>query len=108
MATYNVDVTQSAAIFPANLAAGSNSVFAISNKLSFSSYFVLETIPLYTSTTPKNTSGSFTLGAGLSGFQAGNYFIGVVVAPGGGNLTFVNAVPITGSTLMMKGMGSSR
>jgi hypothetical protein len=108
MATYNVDVTQSATIFPANLAAGSNSVFAISNKLSFSSYFVLETIPLYTSTTPKNTSGSFTLGAGLSGFQAGNYFIGVVVAPGGGNLTFVNAVPITGSTLMMKGMGSSR
>lgn len=108
MATYNVDVTQSATIFPANLAAGSNSVFAISNKLSFSSYFVLETIPLYTSTTPKNTSGSFTLGAGLSGFQAGDYFIGVVVAPGGGNLTFVNAVPITGSTLMMKGMGSSR
>jgi len=108
MATYNVDVTQSATIFPANLAAGSNSVFAISNKLSFSSYFVLETIPLYTSTTPKNTSGSFTLGVGLSGFQAGNYFIGVVVAPGGGNLTFVNAVPITGSTLMMKGMGSSR
>ena len=108
MATYNVDVTQSATIFPANLAAGSNSVFAISNKLSFSSYFVLETIPLYTSTTPKNTSGSFTLGAGLSGFQAGDYFIGVVVAPGGGSLTFVNAVPITGSTLMMKGMGSSR
>ena len=36
------------------------------------------------------------------------YFVGVVVAPGGGNLTFVNAVPITGSTLMMKGMGSSR
>ena len=108
MATYNVDVTQSATIFPANLAAGSNSVFAISNKLSFSSYFVLETIPLYTSTTPKNTSGSFTLGAGLSGFQAGDYFIGVVVAPGGGNLTFVNAIPITGSTLMMKGMGSSR
>ena len=108
MATYNVDVTQSATIFPANLAAGSNSVFAISNKLSFSSYFVLETIPLYTSTTPKNTSGSFTLGAGLSGFQAGDYFIGVVVAPGGRNLTFVNAVPITGSTLMMKGMGSSR
>jgi hypothetical protein len=108
MATYNVDVTQSAILFPANLAAGSTSVFAISNKLSASSYFVLETIPLYTPTTPKNTSGSFTVGSGLSGFQAGDYFVGVAVAPGGGNLTFVNAVPLTGSTLMMKGMGSSR
>lgn len=105
MATYNVSVTQSATVFPANLPAGSTSIFAISNQLSASSYFILETIPLYTLTTPKNTSGSFTVGSGLSGFQPGDYFVGVVVAPGGGNLTFVNAVPITGSTLMMKGMG---
>ena len=108
MATYNVNVSQSAIVFPDNLAPGSNSVFAIANSGLASSYFVLETISPYTTPTPKNTSGSYTLGSGLSGLQTGDYFIGVVVAPGGGNLTFVNAAPVTGSTLMMKGMGSTK
>ena len=108
MATYNVNVSQSAIVFPDNLTIGTTSIFAISNTGLASSYFVLETIPPYSISTPKNTSGSFTLGSGISGLQQNNYFTGVVVAPGGGNLTFVNAVAITGATLMMKGMGSTK
>ena len=108
MATYNINVSQSATVFPDNLTVGTTSIFAISNTGLASSYFVLETIPPYSILTPKNTSGSFTLGTGISGLQQTDYFTGVVVAPGGGNLTFVNAAAITGATLMMKGMGSSR
>lgn len=108
MATYNVNVSQSAVVFPDNLTPGSTSIFAIANDGPASSYFVLETIPPYTSSTPKNTSGSYTVGSGLSGLNEGDYFVGVVVAPGGGNLTFVNAASVVGSTLLMKGMGSTR
>jgi hypothetical protein len=108
MATYNVNVSQSATVFPDNLAAGATSIFAISNTGPASSYFVLETVPPYSISTPKNTSGSFTLGSGLYGLQQTDYFTGVVVAPGGGNLTFVNAAAITGATLLMKGMGSTK
>ena len=108
MATYNVNVSQSATVFPDNLTVGTTSIFAISNTGLASSYFVLETIPPYSILTPKNTSGSFTLGTGISGLQQTDYFTGVVVAPGGGNLTFVNAAAITGATLMMKGMGSTK
>ena len=62
MATYNVNVSQSATVFPDNLAPGSNSVFAIANNGLASSYFVLETVPPYSTSSLKNTSGSFTLG----------------------------------------------
>lgn len=107
MATYNVSVTQSSIIFPDNLTSGSTSTFSIENNGPASSYFTLETIPPYSTSTPKNTSGSFTLGTGISGLQTGDYFIGVVVAPGGGTFSFTNAGPVVGSTLLMKGMGSS-
>jgi hypothetical protein len=107
MATYNVSVTQSSIIFPDNLTPGSTSTFSIENNGPASSYFTLETIPPYSTSTPKNTSGSFTLGTGISGLQTGDYFIGVVVAPGGGTFSFTNAGPVVGSTLLMKGMGSS-
>jgi hypothetical protein len=106
MATYNVHVTQSSLFFPDTISGSQSTTFAIGNNGLAQSYFVLETVPLYTTSTPKNTSGSFTLGSGLSGLQQTDYFTGVVVAPGGGNLTFVPAISVTGSSLMMKGMGS--
>jgi hypothetical protein len=106
MATYNVHVTQSSLFFPDTISGSQSTTFAIGNNGLAQSYFVLETVPLYTTSTPKNTSGSFTLGSGLSGLIQNDYFTSVVVNPGGGNLTFVPAIPVTGSTLMMKGMGS--
>jgi hypothetical protein len=106
MATYNVNVSQSSLFFPDTISGSQSTTFAIGNNGLAQSYFVLETVPLYTTSTPKNTSGSFTLGSGLSGLIQNDYFTSVVVNPGGGNLTFVPAIPVTGSTLMMKGMGS--
>ena len=44
MATYNVSVTQSIVAQPANIAAAESTTFAISNPLSASSYFTLETV----------------------------------------------------------------
>jgi hypothetical protein len=111
MANYNVSVTQSIEAQPANIAAGESTTYVISNPLPATSYFTLETARnangFYDSTSPKNTSGSFTLGSGLLGLIQSDYIASVIVQPGGGNLTFVPAVNITGSTLYLRGVGSN-
>ena len=111
MANYNVSVTQSIVIQPANISAGESTTYIISNPLPTTSYFVLETARnadgFYDSTSPKNTSGSFTLGTGITSLIQSDYIAGVIVQPGGGNLTFVPAVNITNSTLYLRGVGSN-
>jgi hypothetical protein len=111
MANYNVSVTQSIEAQPANIAAGESTTYVISNPLPATSYFTLETARntngFYDSTSPKNTSGSFTLGTGITSLIQSDYIAGVIVQPGGGNLTFVPAVNITNSTLYLRGVGSN-
>lgn len=110
MATYNVSVTQSIVLQPANIGAGVSTDYVISNPLSASSYFTLETVPnsngFYDSLSPKNTSGSFSLGTGLSELIQSDYQASVIVNPGGGTLTFVPAVNITAATLRLRGVGA--
>lgn len=106
MATYSVNVTQSKTLFPDNTPAGTSTVFAVTNSLAGTSYFALETIPnsqgIYISVIP-SISGSFTYDSGITTLVADNYKMAAVVKPGGGTITFVPAVPLTASTLWMRG-----
>lgn len=110
MATYNFNITASRVTQSADITAGDSTVFSITNDLSTDAYFTLETIPnyegRYDTNSKKNTSGSFTLGSGLRELIKNDYIASVIVAPGGGNLTFVPAIAITGSTLDLRGIGA--
>jgi hypothetical protein len=110
MATYNFNITASSVQQPANIGTGVSTTFAITNSFTTDAYFTLETVPnangAYTSSTIKNTSGSFTLGAGLRGLIQSDYIASVIVSPGGGNLTFVPAVSITAANLRLRGIGA--
>ena len=110
MANFNVSVTQSREQQPADITAGDSTTYTISNALEGSSYFTLETVKnsdgFYDTTSPKNTSGSFTLGSGLSSLVQSDYMASVVVAPGGGVLTFEPAIDIVKETLDLRGTGA--
>ena len=110
MANFNVSVTQSIEQQPANITAGVSTTYTISNELEGSSYFTLETVRnssgFYDTNSPKNTSGSFSLGAGLSSLVQSDYITSVVVAPGGGVLTFIPAITIVKETLNLRGTGA--
>ena len=111
MADYNVSVTMSSEPAPSDINAGVSTTYIIENPFSGSSYFGLETVPNkdgeYDSSSPKNCEGTFTLGSGLSSLVQDNYKAGVVVAPGGGNLTFVPTNAITATTLRLRGIGAN-
>lgn len=111
MANYNVSVTQSIELQPANIGAGVSTTYIIDNSLSGSSYFILETVPnndgMYDSSSPRNCQGTYTLGSGLSSLVKSDYKAAVVVAPGGGNLTFVPTNAITATTLRLRGTGAN-
>ena len=106
MATYSVNVVDSSSFFPTNLNVGDTTIFAVTNSLAGASYYSLQTVPnasgFYSGSTP-SISGSFTTSTGIINLVANNYIMAAVVAPGGGTITFVNAVPITGSQLRIKG-----
>ena len=110
MATVNVSVTQSIETQPSNLTAGSPVTYSIDNPLSYSSYFVLETVRnadgFYDSSSPQNLSGSFTLGSGIVNIVSDNYKAGVVVSSGGGELIFTPANNVTAATLRLRGTGA--
>lgn len=111
MANYNVSVTQSIELQPADIGAGVSTTYIIDNPLSGSSYFTLETVPnsdgMYDSSSPRNCQGTYTLGSGLSSLVKSDYKAAVVVAPGGGNLTFVPTNAITATTLRLRGTGAN-
>jgi hypothetical protein len=111
MANFNVSVTQSIEPQPSNIGAGVSTTYIIDNPLPVSSYFVLETTRnsngAYNSSSPKNCEGTFTLGSGLSSLVQDDYKTGVVVAPGGGNLTFIPTNAITATTLKLRGTGAN-
>tara|TARA_R110000868_G_scaffold108000_1_gene295133 strand:+ start:87 stop:413 length:327 start_codon:yes stop_codon:yes gene_type:complete len=106
MATYSVNVVDSSSFFPTNLNIGNSTTFAVTNSLAGASYYSLETVPnsqgFYSGSTP-SISGSFTFSSGIINLIADNYKMSAVVAPGGGTITFVTAVPITGIQLRIKG-----
>lgn len=110
MATYNVSVTQGSELQPTDIGAGVSTTYSIDNPLQGSSYFVLETVPnsngMYDINSPKNCEGTFTLGSGLSSLIQSDYKVAVIVAPGGGDLTFVPTNAITATTLRLRGMGA--
>ena len=110
MATYNFNITASRITQSVNIAAGESTVFAITNSLSTDAYFTLETLTnqngQYDSNSNKNTSGSYTSGSGIRELIKNDYIASVIVSPGGGNLTFVPATAITGSTLYLRGIGA--
>jgi len=110
MPTINFSVTQSIDTLAVNLSASEALVMNINNPLVGASYFGLETIPdsngVYTSSSPKNTSGSFTLGTGIIGLVKDDYKMSAVVSPGDNVLTFSPAVAVTGSTLRTRGISS--
>lgn len=111
MPTINYSVTQSIDTLAVNLSASEALVMNINNPLVGASYFGLETIPngdgVYTSSAPKNTSGSFTMGAGILGVVKDDYKMNAVVAPGDSILTFSPSSAVTGSTLRTRGINSS-
>ena len=111
MANYNVSVTQSIELQPSNIGAGVSTTYIIDNPLDTYSYFTLETVPdpgetAYTSTSPKNCVGTFTTGSGLSNILQDDYKTSVVVAPGGGNLTFIPTNAIVASSFRLRGVGA--
>ena len=106
----NVSVTQSIETQPSNLTAGSPVTYSIDNPLSYSSYFVLETVRnadgFYDSSSPQNLSGSFTLGSGIVYIVNDNYKAGVIISSGGGELIFTPANNVTAATLRLRGTGA--
>ena len=107
MANFNVSVTQSNEPQPAGIGAGVSTTYTISNPLSGSSYFTLETTKnsngAYDSTSPKNLQGTLSGDSGITTIVSDDYKAGIVVAPGGGVLTFVPTNAITATTLRLRG-----
>jgi hypothetical protein len=110
MVNFNVSVTQGIVIQPSDIGSGVSTTYTISNPQSVPSYFTLETLQSsnggYTASSPKNTVGTFSLGTGLSGLIQSEYITSVIVAPGGGILTFVPTNNITAATLLLRGVGA--
>ena len=112
MAFYNVSTIQGSSQQIADIPAGESTTFIIYNPTNVSSYFTLETIRnsngFYDPNSPKNTSGSFTLGPNLSTLVQSDYISSVVIDSSEyANLTFVPATYISASTLFLRGTGPS-
>jgi len=107
MANFNVSVTQSNESQPSGIGAGDSTTYTISNPLSGSSYFTLETVKnsngAYDSNSPKNLQGTLSGDSGIATIVSDDFKAGVVVSPGGGVLTFVPTNTITATTLRLRG-----
>lgn len=110
MPAFSVDVTQTIGTLTSNLSSSEAATFAVTNSIGSYSYFTLETVRnadgFYDSTSPKNLSGSFTLGSGISNLVQSDYIAAVAVAPGGGQFTYAPSGPVTGSSLYLRGVSS--
>jgi len=110
MADFNVSVTMSNEPANQDISAGSTNNFIVSNPLSGSSYFALETVKnsngAYDSNSPKNLEGTITGDSGIPTIIKDNYKAGVVVSPGGGTFVFTPTNNITANTLRFRGTGA--
>ena len=110
MADFNVSVTMSNEPANQDISAGSTNNFIVSNPLSGSSYFALETVKnsngAYDSNSPKNLEGTITGDSGIPTIIKDNYKAGVVVSPGGGTFVFTPTNSITANTLRFRGTGA--
>jgi len=108
--TVTGSATQGIVVSPGDLSAGTPVTYSISNPLSASSYFVLETVRnadgFYDSNSPRNLQGTFTLGTGITDVVSDDYKAGAVVASGGGNLVFTPTNNVTAATLLLRGTGA--
>jgi hypothetical protein len=111
MAYITGSVFDSLGILPFSLAAGTQLTMSIQNNSNAPSYYGLETIPnnngFYTAATPKNTSGSYISGSGISYITYDDYKMVAVVNPGGGTLVYTPSVAVSASTVWTKGTGAS-
>ena len=111
MAYITGSVTDGLGTLPFSLSAGTQLTMSIQNPLVGASYYGLETFlnqnGFYTSTTPKNLSGSFILGSGITDVVYDDYKMVAVVQPGGGTLTYTPAININANTLATKGTGAN-
>lgn len=111
MAIINIqaDVGQGMVLQAVNATKGDTVNYIITGTGKSESYFTLETIRnasgSYDAASPKNTSGSFTVGSGLYGLIQSDYIASVIVSATGGTLTFVPATNVVGSTLFVRGTG---
>jgi hypothetical protein len=107
MININVSVTQSIEIQSINLPANDIIIYNIDNPLNYTSYFILKTVPnsngFYDNTSPENLEGSFSLGEGIIEIINDEYKAGIIVSPGGGELTFIPINNIISSSLMLQG-----
>ena len=110
MANFDVSVTQGNEPQSSNIGAGVSTTYTISNPLSGSSYFILETVKnsngAYDSNSPKNLQGTLSGDSGITTIVSDDFKAGVVVSPGGGVLTFVPTNAITATTLRLRGTGT--
>jgi hypothetical protein len=110
LVTINAGAHQTASIYPSLITAGDTVTINIANNSFNESYFTLETIRnaqgRYDTSSPNNTSGSFTLGTGVYGLLQNYQRASVIVLPGGGTLTFVPAINIAANTLFLRGTGA--
>jgi hypothetical protein len=109
MATVNISTTSSNTLVTTTVSSGTTLDFIINNPSPATSYFTLETIPnsssLYDASSPKNTSGSFTLDSGQYSLIQSDYIASVIVDPGNTTLTFEPAADIPANTLRLRGVG---
>ena len=109
MANFDVSVTQGNEPQSSNIGAGVSTTYTISNPLSGSSYFILETVKnsngAYDSNSPKNLQGTLSGNSGITTIVSDDFKAGVAVSPGGGVLTFVPTNAITATTLRLRGTG---
>ena len=100
----NLYGTQGEGTSSINLTAGTPYTFTIANN-SGSSYFTLETPRDYTTSTPKNTSGSFTSQTNIATSVISDYIAGFSLPVGACSFVFTPATNVTGTTLKLKGTG---
>lgn len=92
-----------------DLTAGTPYTFTITNN-SGSSYFVMETVSnqngVYSDSSPKNLSGSFTSVTNIAtAITSSNYVAGFSLPASTNGFTFTPAFNVTGSTLKLRGTG---
>jgi surface protein len=107
MSSISFNITQSDTVLNNNISANSQLTMSIVNPLEGASYFTLETIPdnngFYTSSTPKNLSGSFIVDSNTVGIVKDDYKMSAVVKPGNFDIITSHTAPEVTHTYSVAG-----